>query len=86
MVANDADVIADQRFPLTGMAPVDRHVGQGRTAPALRPGPGEVLALVDPMRSVDKRRGRRVFGRTGADGMGVVDNGLGLFLGLGAGS
>lgn len=86
IVVSDADVIAGQRFPLMGIVPVTGTSGTGGLYPALRPGPSglvrESWALVDQVRSVDKRRVRRVFGRIGADEMKAVDYGLRLFLGL----
>jgi mRNA interferase MazF len=39
-------------------------------------------ALIDHLRSIDKRRIRRVFGRIAADELHAVDQGLALFLGL----
>ncbi|MBI4704378.1 MAG: type II toxin-antitoxin system PemK/MazF family toxin [Deltaproteobacteria bacterium] len=40
-------------------------------------------ALVDQLRSIDKRRIRRVFGRVTGDELAAIDQGLELFLGLG---
>jgi mRNA-degrading endonuclease toxin of MazEF toxin-antitoxin module len=39
--------------------------------------------LIDQLRSVDKRRVRRVFGRITAAEMHAVDAGIRLYLGLG---
>jgi mRNA-degrading endonuclease toxin of MazEF toxin-antitoxin module len=39
-------------------------------------------ALVDHIRSIDKRRIRRVFDQVSADELDTIDQGLGLFLGL----
>jgi mRNA-degrading endonuclease toxin of MazEF toxin-antitoxin module len=39
--------------------------------------------LVDQLRSVDKRRVRRMFGRITRDEMSRVEEGMALFLGLG---
>lgn len=41
-------------------------------------------ALVDHLRSVDKRRVRRVFGVVSTGEVDALDDGLALFLGLGA--
>ena len=53
---------------------------------ALRPGPSGLAktsyALIDHIRSVDKRRVRRVFGQVSATEMNMIDEGLSLFLGL----
>ena len=87
IVVSDADVIAGQRFPLIGIVPVTGTPGTGALYPALRPGPSglvrESCALVDHVRSVDKRRVRRVFGRIREEEMLAVDEALRLFLGLG---
>ena len=71
IVVSNADVIAGQRFPLTGIVPVTGTSGRGVLYPSLQPGPSglvrESYALVDHVRSVDKRRVRRVFGRIRAE-------------------
>jgi mRNA-degrading endonuclease toxin of MazEF toxin-antitoxin module len=40
------------------------------------------FALVDQIRSVDKRRVESVFGRLPQEELDAIDNGLSLFLGL----
>jgi mRNA-degrading endonuclease toxin of MazEF toxin-antitoxin module len=40
------------------------------------------FALIDQIRSVDKRRIERVFGKVTANEMAAIDEGLLLFLGL----
>jgi mRNA-degrading endonuclease toxin of MazEF toxin-antitoxin module len=42
----------------------------------------ESYALVDQLRSVDKRRVRRVFGGVSPDELAAIDQGLALFLGI----
>jgi mRNA interferase MazF len=80
-------VIADRRFPLVAVVPLTGTPGEGALYPALQPGPSGLArtsyALVDHLRSVDKRRVRRVFGVVTADELQAVDEGLALFLGLG---
>lgn len=87
IIVSDPAVIADQRFPLVGIVPVTGTSGRGALYPALQPGPSGLVrpsyALVDQVRSVDKRRVRRVFGQIRRDEMRAVDEGLRLFLGLG---
>jgi mRNA-degrading endonuclease toxin of MazEF toxin-antitoxin module len=39
--------------------------------------------LIDHLRSIDKRRVRRVFGTLAREEMTTIDEGLALFLGLG---
>jgi mRNA-degrading endonuclease toxin of MazEF toxin-antitoxin module len=41
-------------------------------------------ALLDHLRSIDKRRIRRIFGRVTMHELAAVDQGLALFLGLGS--
>jgi mRNA interferase MazF len=86
IVVSDPDVISDQRFPLLCVVPVTGALGEGALYPELSPGGSGLakrsFALIDQLRSVDKRRVRRVFGQVAADEMGAVDDGLALFLGL----
>lgn len=86
IVVSDPDVVADQRFPLVGIVPVTGTPGEGALYPPLRPGKSGLTkasyALVDHLRSVDKRRIRRVFGQVAPVELGAVDDGLLLFLGL----
>ena len=89
VVVSDPDVVSDQRFPLVSGVPVPRTPGEGLLYPPLAPGPSGLakksFALIDHVRSVDKRRVRRVFGELTREEMAVVDDGLALFLGLGDG-
>src|SRR5216684_5235406 len=66
VVVSDPDVIADQRFPLIAIVPVTGTPGEGALYPVLQPGRSglakESYALIDHLRSVDKRRIRRIFG------------------------
>jgi mRNA interferase MazF len=86
IIVSDPDVVADQRFPLVGIVPVTGTPGEGALYPSLSPGKSGLnkrsYALVDQLRSVDKRRIRRVFGRVGSTELGAIDEGLLLFLGL----
>ncbi|MCC7368815.1 MAG: type II toxin-antitoxin system PemK/MazF family toxin [Chloroflexi bacterium] len=88
IVVSDPDVIADQRFPLTAVVPVTGTPGQGALYPSLQPGRSGLAkpsyALIDQLRSVDKRRIRRVFGVISSSEVDALDEGLVLFLGLGA--
>ena len=85
-VSNPA-VNADQRFPLIAIVPVTGTPGEGALYPELSPGESGLTktsyALIDHIRSVDKRRIRRLFGRVAADELAAIDQGLELFLGLG---
>jgi mRNA interferase MazF len=87
VVVSDPEVAGDQRFPLVCVLPITGTAGQGALYPPLGPGTSGLTksswALVDQLRSVDKRRVRRVFGRVTRDEMSRIDEGLALFLGLG---
>jgi mRNA interferase MazF len=86
VTVSDPAVNADQRFPLIAVVPVTGTPGDGALYPELSPGKSGLTktsyALVDHLRSVDKRRIRRVFGRIAKDELAALDQGLELFLGL----
>ncbi len=87
MLVSDPAVIDDQRFPLLGVVPVTAVRGEGALYPQLAPGPSGLrktsYAMIDQLRSVDKRRVRRVYGKLSDEEMAAVDEGLQLYLGLG---
>lgn len=86
VVVSDPDVITDQRFPLIAIIPVTGTPGEGALYPLLQPGPSGLAkasyALIDHLRSVDKRRIRRVFGVVSSSELDALDEGIALFLGL----
>ena len=86
IIVSDADVIAGQHFPLVAVVPLTATPGEGALYPALQTGSSGVnrtsYALIDHVRSVDKRRVRRVFGQIPIHEILAVDEGLKLFLGL----
>lgn len=88
VAVSDPAVNADQRFPLIAVVPVTGTAGVGALYPALSPGGSGLMkpsfALVDHIRSVDKRRIRRIFGQVSSTELANVDQGLELFLGLGS--
>lgn len=89
IAVSDPAVNDDQRFPLIVIVPVTGTPGDGALYPVLAPGKSGLTktshVLIDHLRSVDKRRIRRVFGRvTGAE-LAAIDQGLELFLGLDGG-
>jgi mRNA interferase MazF len=85
---SDPAINADQRFPLVAVVPITGTAGAGALYPKLIPGSSgltkESYALIDHLRSIDKRRIRRVFGRIAPGELNAVDEGLTLFLGLAA--
>jgi len=89
IAVSDPTVNADQRFPLIAVVPVTGTAGHGALYPGLAPGSSGLTkasyALVDHLRSIDKRRIRRIFGRVSPSELAGIDQGLQLFLGLGVG-
>ena len=86
IAVSDPAVNSDQRFPLIALVPVTGTPGDGALYPGLSPGKSGLtkasFALIDHLRSIDKRRIRRVFGGVTTDELAAVDQGLELFLGL----
>ena len=86
VVVSDSAVTAAQRFPLTCVVPLTRTPGEGALYPRLSPGESGLRhashALLDHLRSVDKRRVRRVYGRIRAEELAAIDSGLRLYVGL----
>ena len=86
VVVSDPSVNADQRFPLIAVVPVTGIAGVGALYPAIAPGSSGLakpsFALVDHIRSIDKRRIRRMFGQVSPGELASIDLGLELFLGL----
>jgi mRNA interferase MazF len=86
IAVSDPDVNVDQRFPLIAVVPVTGTAGVGALYPALAPGSSGLakpsFALVDHVRSIDKRRIRRMFGVVSTSELARIDQGLELFLGL----
>jgi mRNA interferase MazF len=86
VAVSDPAVNADQRFPLIAVVPVTATPGEGALYPALSAGKSGLTkasyALIDHVRSIDKRRIRRVFGRISMTELAALDQGLELFLGL----
>lgn len=88
VAVSDPAVNTDQRFPLIAVLPITGTAGVGALYPALSPGPSGLTkascALVDHLRSIDKRRIRRIFGKVSSTELANIDQGLELFLGLGS--
>ena len=86
ITVSDPTVNADQRFPLIAVVPVTGTAGDGALYPGLAPGSSGLTkasyALVDHLRSIDKRRIRRIFGQVSPNELTSIDQGLELFLGL----
>jgi mRNA interferase MazF len=88
IAVSDPSVNASQRFPLIAVIPVTGTPGVGALYPTLAAGTSGLTkpssALIDHVRSIDKRRIRRIFGQVSKAELADIDEGLGLFLGLGA--
>lgn len=87
VAVSDPAVNADQRFPLIAVVPVTGTAGVGALYPSLAPGSSGLtkpsFALIDHIRSIDKRRIRRMFGQVSPTELASIDQGIALFLGLG---
>lgn len=81
-------VNADQRYPMIAVVPITATAGAGALYPPLAAGASGLrkssYALIDQLRSIDKRRIRRRFGRIAPPELAAIDAGLALFLGLGS--
>ena len=86
VVLSDSDVIADQRFPLVCVVPITGTPGEGALYPSLAPGPNGLrkpsFALVDQLRSIDKRRIRHLFGSVNRAELDAIELGICLYLGI----
>jgi len=86
VVVSDAAVNSSQRFPLIAVVPVTGTPATGALYPSLAPGPSGLTkpstALVDQLRSIDKQRIRKRYGRVSPQELEAIDAGLCLYLGL----
>jgi mRNA interferase MazF len=86
IAVSDPSVNAAQRFPLIAVVPVTGTAGVGALYPALSDGTSGLTktsyALIDHLRSIDKRRIRRIYGQVSSNELAGIDEGLELFLGL----
>ncbi len=86
IAVSDPAVNSDQRFPLIAVVPVTGKPGEGALYPMLSPGRSGLTklsyALIDHLRTIDKRRIRRMFDRVTREELEAIDQGLELFLGL----
>ena len=88
IVVTNPMVTEDQRFPMLAVIPLTGTPGEGALYPRLRPGESGInkpsWVLIDQLRAIDKRRVIRVFGVISPEELAMIDDGLQLFLGLGA--
>jgi mRNA interferase MazF len=89
VIVSDPDVAGEQRYPLVAVIPLTRTAGVGALYPRLEPGDSGIrtvsFALIDQVRSVDKRRIRGIGRSVAPAEIEAIDAGLRLFLGLGPG-
>ena len=87
IVVSDPAVVTSRCYPLLCVVPLTGRPGRGALYPEVLPGESGLakpsFALVDQLRSVDKRRVVRAFGRVAAMELSRIDEGLRLYLGLG---
>ena len=80
LLVSDPEVTAELRFPLVCVVPITGTPGEGALYPALSPGQSGLrkrsYALIDQLRSVDKTRIQRVFGRLHEREMQAIEEGL----------
>ena len=89
VIVSDPEVVSDHCFPFVCVVPVTGTPGEGLLYPELAPGRSGLAkrsyALVDHLRSIDKRRVLSVFGEVAREEIAAIDQGVAAFLGLGAG-
>lgn len=86
VVVSEAELAEGPRFPMLCVVPITGTRYRGPLYPALAPGNSGLrkpsFALIDQLRSVDKRRVRRSLGRISDSELAAIDKGLRLYLGL----
>ena len=86
VVVSPPEVNDAMRFPLIAVVPLTRTPGRGILYPWIPREAGgltaDSYALADQVRSIDKARVVRIFGRVADEQMAAVDDGLRAFLGL----
>jgi mRNA interferase MazF len=86
VVVSDPEILEEQRYPLLGIVPLTGTPGTGALYPSVQPVESGLTkvsyALADQVRSIDKRRVRRVLGRVTGDELRRIGEGLVLFFGL----
>lgn len=89
VVVSDPLVVASQRFSMICVVPLTGTAGEGLLYPPIAAGNSGLsrtsFALIDQIRSIDKRRVRRVVGMLLPDEVALIDAGIIGFLGLFAG-
>jgi mRNA interferase MazF len=88
VVVSDESVNEAADYPLVAVVPLSGTPSVGALYPALAAGKGGLCqtsyALVDHVRSIDKRRIRRMLGRIEKKELDAIERGLAQYLGLGS--
>lgn len=86
VVVSDPDVARYQRFPVICIVPITSTPAVGILYPRLEPGRHGLTrtsyALVDQIRSIDRKRVRNIFSAIPASELRAIDNALASFLDL----
>ena len=86
VLVSDPEASGDQRYPMVCVIPITGTPGEGALYPRISAGESglrrDSYALVDQIRSLDKRRVTRIFGPVDSPDLEAIDEGLRLFLGL----
>ena len=86
VVVSASEISSHQRFPMICVVPLTGRAGEGLLYPRLEPGSSGLQktswALVDQLRSVDKRRIVRRYGLINPRDMTHIDEALLMYLGL----
>ena len=86
VLVSDPSVVVDQKYPMICVVPITRTAGQGALYPMLSPGRSGLressFALIDQLRSVDKRRVVRIYGSVTTVELNAINLGMELYLGL----
>jgi len=86
VVLSGPEVVSNQKYPMLCVVPVSSTPGEGALYPRLSAGESGLrntsYALIDQLRSVDKRRVRKLYGNISPIELHALEDGLRLFLSL----
>ncbi|MCL4794606.1 MAG: type II toxin-antitoxin system PemK/MazF family toxin [Bryobacteraceae bacterium] len=80
VVISAEEVASSQKFPLLCVVPLTGTRGEGLLYPSIEPGPSGLVkqsfALIDQLRSIDKRRVKQIYGEVKPEELRVIEVGL----------
>ena len=86
VVLSGPEVVSNQKYPMLCVVPVSSTPAEGALYPRLSAGESGLrntsYALIDQLRSVDKRRVRKLYGNISPLELQALEDGLRLFLSL----